>query len=239
MNFSFYSGAVGAMSHSKRLEVIANNISNTNTNGFKAKNGVFTDLVYKNMNAPDGAQTQLTYGAGVKMLKDDTDFVQGALELTGFSLDYAINGPGFFALREPATGEITYTRDGAFSTSQQPNGQFYLVSKNNKWVLDANGNPIVVENPSDNIGIGVYVFEQKNGLLNIGDNEYQPVEKNGVPRALDGYRAGVIVKGALEGSNVDFAKEMTKVIETQRAYQMSLKMAQTSDEIENTINSLR
>ena len=77
--------------------------------------------------------------------------------------------------------------------------------------------------------------------MNIGDNEYQPVEKNGVPRALDGYRAGVIVKGALEGSNVDFAKEMTKVIETQRAYQMSFENGSRlpTNEIENTINSLR
>ena len=87
MNFSFYSGAVGAMSHSKRLEVIANNISNTNTNGFKAKNGVFTDLVYKNMNAPDGAQTQLTYGAELKCSKTTRILYRAHWSLQAFSLD--------------------------------------------------------------------------------------------------------------------------------------------------------
>ena len=73
--------------------------------------------------------------------------------------------------------------------------------------------------------------------MNIGDNEYQPVEKNGVPRALDGYRAGVIVKGALEGSNVDFAKEMTKVIETQRAYQMSLKRSRLPTKLKTQLTA--
>ncbi|MCI8342654.1 MAG: flagellar hook-basal body protein [Firmicutes bacterium] len=240
MNFSFYSASVGAQTHEKRMQVLANNIANVNTNGFKAKNGIFTDLVYKNMNAPEDERTQLTYGVGVKMLKDDTDFAQGHLQETGIELDFALVDNGFFALQEPATGEISYTRCGSFIRSyQQSNGNFYLASANGKWVLDSQGRPITINNIHDDVNVGVFIFDQKNGMLNIGQNEFQPVEKNTPLTSVDGIESGIVVRGVLEASNVDFAKELSRVIESQRAYQMSLKMVQTSDEIANTINNLR
>ena len=235
MNFSFYSGAVGAQTMQDRIDVISNNIANLNTDGYKTKNGTFTDLIYSQMGSGQGVQAGLNHGSGSKMSKTDTIFAQG--NLTGLPLDYAINGDGFFALYDPLTQTRTYTRDGSFQLSQQQNGEFYITNSSGKWVLDQNGNPITAESPEGSHQIGVFVFAQKNGMQSVGNTEFIPVGKNGNPTATDGQ--GVLIQGAVEDSNVDFAREMAEILQTQRVYQMSLKMVQTSDEIESTINSLR
>ncbi len=237
MNYSFFSGAVGAWQMQNRMDVIANNISNVNTQGFKAKNGVFTELVYKNLNAAEGTDTRLIYGAAAKMNKTDTDFSQGVPIETGEPLDYLIMGEGFFAVYNPETEDISYTRDGSFKLSRQLNGQFYLTNSLGEWVLDERQNPITADMASNPESIGIYVFEQKNGMENIGDNKFTITEKNGAPVVFNGL--GRLTQGYIEESNVDLAKEITRVIETQRAYQLSLRMVQTTDEIENTINNLR
>ena len=236
MNFSFYSGAVGASAMQSRLDVISNNIANINTVGFKSRNGIFADLVYNNMNGQAG-QGNLLYGAGSRLSKDDTNFAQGSFETTGYDLDFAIEGEGFFALYDPALEETSYTRDGGFQLSRQADGTFYLTDDNGRWVLDQYGEPIVVNGSQESYPIGVYIFAQKNGLVNLGDNRFQPSAKNGEPTAVSG--EGILVQGALESSNVDLGREMARIIDTQRIYQLSLRMVQTSDEIENTINSLR
>lgn len=237
MNFSFYSGAVGAQTMQGRIDVISNNIANLNTEGYKTKNGTFTDLIYSQMGSGQGVQAGLTHGSGSKLSETDTIFDQGNLTHTGLPLDYAINGDGFFALYDPATQTRTYTRDGSFRLSQQQNGEFYITDSNGKWVLDQNGNPITAQSPEGDHPIGVFVFAQKNGMQSVGNTEFIPVGKNGNPTATNGQ--GVLIQGAVEDSNVDFAKEMAEILQTQRVYQMSLKMVQTSDEIESTINSLR
>lgn len=237
MNFSFYSSAVGAQAMQSKLDVVANNLSNLSTTGYKSKNGYFTDLVYKNIKNVDGDNGNVTYGAGTRMKKTDINFDQGNLTLTDMPLDYAINGDGFFALYDPATQSRTYTRDGSFQLSLQQNGQFYITNSDGKWVLDQNGNPIATEDINAEHPIGVFVFQQKNGMISVGNNEFQSVEKNGNPIASNG--DGVLVRGAIEDSNVDFTKEISDMLQIQNVYQMSLKMVQTSDEIENTVNNLR
>ena len=237
MNFSFYSGAVGAQSMQERMNVISNNIANLNTEGYKTKNGTFSDLVYSQMGSGQGVQAGLTHGSGSKLSKTDTIFAQGNLTQTGLPLDYAINGDGFFALYNTETQKRTYTRSGSFQLSRQQGGEFYITDGNGKWVLDQNGNPITAQSPEGEHPIGVFVFDQKNGMQSVGNSEFIPVEKNGTPTATDGQ--GVLIQGAVEDSNVDFSKEMAEILQTQRVYQMSLKMVQTSDEIESTINSLR
>ena len=86
--------------------------------------------------------------------------------------------------------------------------------------------------------IGVYRFRTNDGMLHAGDNEFSPVEKNG-PAIVAENSASLLVQGHTEESNVNMAEEITKMIEAQRAYQFALKMVQTTDEIETTINSLR
>lgn len=237
MNYSLYSAMTGAQTQQKRMDVIANNLSNLSTTGFKSRQGAFSELIYQNMNAAEGEDTRLLRGAGARMVKADSDFSQGVVTPTGMDLDYAIDGDGFFALYDPLTEEISYTRNGHFSLSEQVDGSFMLVSDTGKWVLNSQGQPNNMRSTEDDYDIGVYIFEQKNGMLNVGQSEFVPVEKNGQPIVSQDKEG--LLQGYLENSNVDFEREIVHMIESQRVYQMNLQMVKTTDEVTNTINALR
>lgn len=237
MNYSLYSAMTGAQTQQKRMDVIANNLSNLSTTGFKSRQGAFSELIYQNMNAAEGEDTRLLRGAGARMVKADADFSQGVVTPTGMDLDYAIDGDGFFALYDPLTEEISYTRNGHFSLSEQVDGSFMLVSDTGKWVLNSQGQPNNMRSAEDDYDIGVYIFEQKNGMLNVGQSEFVPVEKNGQPIVSQDKEG--LLQGYLENSNVDFEREIVHMIESQRVYQMNLQMVKTTDEVTNTINALR
>ena len=246
MNQSFYIGAVGAQQQLRRLNVHGDNIANLNTVGFKADRSDFSALMFQNHR---GIEEELPMGVGARLLMTATDFSQGPVEDNGRSLDYMIEGDGFFALVDLATGEVTYTRNGAFvmSSLERPTGQvdengqpiletvFCLGDGTGRFVLSESGGLIEVEDPAQKLPIGIFDFSNYNGMIQLDDTRYLPVDKNGNLW----YGAGVLRQGVLEGSNADLAEEYTKVIESQRAYGMALKMVQTSDEIENTINNLR
>lgn len=235
MYTSFYTAARGVMTQQEKLDITANNLANINNYGYKAKSASFSDLMYYNLNNKDGQQTALTAGTGVKVECTNTDFTPSEYTQTDGMYDYAIPGKGFFRLINPSTGEITYTRNGHFSLSQQGN-QFYLVNDAGNRVSDGNGNPITVTPNGLSADIGVYTFNITDGMLSVGDNEFAPVEKNGNPISVPDAQ---VVDHALETSGVDMADEITKVIESQRAYSYALKMVQASDEIVTTVNSLR
>lgn len=237
MNYSLYSSMVGAQTQQRRMDVIVNNLSNLSTTGFKSRQGTFGELIYQNMNASEEEDTRLLRGTGARMLKADADFSQGVVVPTGSDFDYAIDGDGFFALYDPLTEEISYTRNGHFSLSEQPDGRMMLVSDTGKWVLNSQGQPNVMEGYQSEYDIGVYIFEQKNGMLNIGQSEFVPVEKNGQPIVSEDKDG--LLQGFLENSNVNFEREIVHMIESQRCYQMNLQMVRTTDEVTNTINGLR
>ncbi|HCT63710.1 MAG TPA: flagellar hook-basal body protein [Lachnospiraceae bacterium] len=233
MNLSFYSASVGAAAQQEKLDVVANNFANINTEGYKTKNSTFADLLYTTTTGAQGGKVQR--GSGTKLDKTDTIFDEGSYIDTDSKLDFYINGRGFFALKEPATGEVVYTRNGNFSMSQKGD-DFYLSSCDGYFVLDKSGNYIKLNNlEDDEINPAVYDFSTLDGMRCVGDSNYMPTEKNGEAILSDVETS----QCRLEGSNVDISKEMTKVIEAQRAYQFALKMVQTSDEIQTTINSLR
>lgn len=234
MDTSFYAAARGATSYQERLNVISNNIANVNTSGYKSKNTAFLDLMHYNMNAPENENTKIKAGTGAIVQRTDTNFTNAGMATTGGKFDYAINGEGFFMLRDPQSNQISYTRDGAFSVSNR-GGTFYLVTDAGKSVLDTNGNAIQVVGDTLQSKIGTYTFASYNGMNNTGNNEFVPVAKNGNPIPIN----TDVVNGKLEQSNVDLADEMVKTVETSRAYSYVLKMIQTSDEIEQTINALR
>lgn len=235
MNTSFYTAARGAMEQQKRMDIVANNLANTNNYGYKTKNAVFSDLMYYNLHNIHGEDTPKKAGTGVRVEKTDTDFSPNGYMTTNGAYDYAIEGKGFFMLQNPDNGNITYTRNGHFSLSQRGN-QMYLVNDNGNLVLDQNRNPITVTATGVNGKIGVFGFSVLDGMQNVGDNEFAPVEKNGNPFLIEGE---VLVDHALESSGVNVADEMTRIIESQRAYSYALRMVTTSDEIVSTINSLR
>lgn len=241
MNMSFYTASVGARQQQTSLDITSNNITNVNTYGFKSKKPSFSALMFGNISGIDN--TQLPRGSGTNVILADTDFSDGPLLITGRVQDYAISGDGFFALTDPTNGEISFTRDGSFVISQfqQPteNNQtkeVYLLSDGEgRFVLSGEGTPIEVTDPNAAQPVGVFDFVNANGMQNSGGNRFTPVLKNGQARL----GTGTVRQGALEASNTDLANELTKVIESQRSYSYALKMVQTSDEIETTINNLR
>lgn len=258
MNFSFYVGALGAKGSSDKMSVLANNLANINNNGFKPKTAVFTDLLNYNLNDSENAVTDLQAGNGVRVQRTNTNFSLSGITQTGAALDYTImQDNAFFMLQNPQTGEISYTRSGHFHEGEMEDG-FYLMTDTGKYVLDEDGEPILLdmldvekiaasmegeeveddeteEDEEDVQKVGVYTFTNPSHLLSSGDNEY--VAGEGMTPEL--VENPGLMTGALETSGTDLAREMTRVIECQRAFSYALKMVQTSDEIESTINSLR
>ncbi len=235
MDTSFYTAARGAMTQQERMNVISNNIANVNTTGYKSKTSVFLELMHYNMRAPENENTQLTAGAGAALNHTNTNFDAAGLQTAEGEHDYAISGEGFFMLRDTASGELSYTRNGHFSLSRRQDG-FYLVSDSGKLVLDEARNPIRFTNGTIQGSPGIYTFQNTDGMQSTGMNEFQPLAKNGAPVLSNDAK---LQKGYLEMSNVDMADEMSKTIEASRAYSLMLKMVQTSDEVEQTVNSLR
>ena len=112
MRSSFYTAAAGAAGNMQRISVISNNMANVNTNGYKSKNSVFSDLIYTALAAQND---NIEKGHGIRMDKTDSlTYQPGALNQTGRDYDFAIEGPGFFGLLDPDTDNTIYTRDGSF-----------------------------------------------------------------------------------------------------------------------------
>ena len=212
MNQSFYTGVVGAHQQLRRLNVIGNNIANVNTFGFKADRARFTALMDRNI---VGADEELQEGVGTRLLMTSTDHSQGA-PATGRNLDFMIEGDGFFALADLETA-------------------YYLSDGEGRFVLSREGVMIEITDPYAELPVGIFDYSNYDGMGELVDTRYLPVDKNG-----DLWMGtGELRRGVLEMSNADLADELSKVIESQRAYGLALKMVQTSDEIETTINNLR
>lgn len=246
MNQSFYTGAVGAQQQMNVMNIISNNIANVNTTAFKAEKARFTALLRQQMESVE--EGNYSSGVGARLLMTSTDHTDGVLMQTGRSQDYAIRGDGYFALVNLNTNEVTFTRNGAFEITYYERNMGEdefgnpiiqkvqtLTDGHGNFVLGRNGNIITVTDPNAMQNIGVFDYGNYDGMLHQSSTEFMPVDKNGNLY----FGTGELVQGALEGSNVDLAESFSKVIEAQRAYSMALKMIQTSDEIETTINSLR
>lgn len=256
MEMSFYNGKLGAAAQQAKMDVVANNIANVNTAGFKAKSMVFSDLIYRNLEGNEGPNVKS--GSGVKADRTSTSFEKGGMNLSSSQMDFSIEGRGFFVLQNPQTKEKLYTTSGNFVLAQQGES-FYLASKDGNFVLGKDEQPIRIKsgenetlswdvetdkdgNPIEGMAINiedaepaVFDFPKIEGLLSVGDSNFIAVEKNGQPFAVD----AKVTRGGFEGSNVDVTKEFTRIIEAQRAYQYSLRMVQTTDEIQNLVNNLR
>lgn len=262
MNMSFYVGALGADASQKKMGAISNNLANINNTAFKPKNAIFSELINYNLNDSPEAKTDLQPGAGTTVVRTNTDYSPSAFHTTGQPNDYAIgNANAFFKLQDPSSGEITYTRNGHFHAGEMPDGKFYLFTESGKHVLDENGQKMLADdtalkaieaagqtggntananNATEEVKqkIGVYTINYPSRLVNKGDNELaiRPGDQNNKDSVIQN---PILESGTLESSGTDMAKEMTRLIESQRAFTYALKMVQTSDEVEGTINQLR
>ena len=262
MNMSFYVGALGADASQKKMGVISNNLANINNTAFKPKNAIFSDLINYNLNDSPEAKTDLQAEAGTAVVRTNTEYSPAAFHTTGQPNDYAIgNANAFFKLQDPSSGEITYTRNGHFHAGEMPDGNFYLFTESGKHVLDENGKKMLADdtalkaieaagqtggntananNATEEVKqkIGVYTINYPSRLVNKGDNELaiRPGDQNNKDSVIQN---PILESGTLESSGTDMAKEMTRLIESQSAFTYALKMVQTSDEVEGTINQLR
>lgn len=262
MNMSFWTGAVGAESFTKRLAITSNNLANINTTGYKAKSAPFRELINYNLNDSREAITELQAGAGAVVHQTNMNFRLSGLNTTNIPSDYALmDDNAFFMLQDPGDNSISYTRNGHFHSGLMADGEFYLMTESGKYVLDQKGQRLkadvldldtlkekeenTTEETTQNTAeteekptVGVYTFPHPSRLLSKGDNEFI-VQEGDTQNTAALIRSPHVVQGAIESSSTDLAKEMTKIIESQRAFSYALKMVTTSDEIENTVNNLR
>lgn len=247
-------GATGMLAQQVNVEVIANNIANMTTTGFKRQRAEFQDLLYQNNrrvgtdSASDGSivPSGIQLGLGVKLAATYRIHDMGNINPTGNELDLAINGDGFFQIELP-NGDTAYTRSGVFQRSAEgqivtvdgyvlnpgitiPEGALDLtISRDGIVQVTLEGQ---VE-PSEIGQIEVATFINPAGLQAIGDNQFLETAASGSPvTGVPGEEGiGYIMQAFVETSNVDVVQEMTNMISAQRAYEMNSKVIKTSDEM--------
>lgn len=221
-------GRSGVTSYQNYIDVVANNVANVNTTGYKKNEAIFKDLIHQTEKLPiiSGEQHTFNQGFGVRSDFVSKDFAQGALQTTGDVYNMAIAGNGYFAVENQATGEIYLTRDGSFSL----NADGILVDKNGNQVitrLEENKTPIL------------YMPDQTANMVDMGNNYYLVGAENLISEIEAPQEFGSVQTGYLEMSNVDLGTELTNLIIAQRAYSLNMKSIATADENMSIVNSLR
>jgi len=243
----------GLSAQDTQLATVSHNLANVSTVGFKRDRVVFEDLLYQIRRQP-GAQSSennqlpsgLQIGTGVRIVGTQKEFTEGSLQVTGNSLDVAINGRGFLEVLMP-DGTTAYTRNGEFHLSRDgelvnadglviqpaitiPEGaRTVTIGKDGVVSVVLAGDP-----QAQQIGsLTLTDFINPAGLEAIGGNLFLETTASGSPTngtpGLDGL--GTIEQGSLENSNVDVVEELVNMITTQRAYEMNAKVIAASDQM--------
>lgn len=257
---SLWIAKTGLDAQQTNMDVIANNLANVSTNGFKRQRAVFEDLLYQTLRQP-GAQSSeqttlpsgLQLGTGVRPVATERLHSQGNLSQTNGSKDIAIKGQGFFQVQMP-DGTQAYTRDGSFQIDQngqlvtssgfliQPaltipaNALSITVGRDGIVSVTQQGQPAAVQ-----VGqLTLATFINDSGLESVGENLYLETDSSGAPNestpGLNG--AGLLYQGYVETSNVNVAEELVNMIQTQRAYEINSKAVTTSDQMLQKLTQL-
>ena len=246
MNQALWIAKTGLDAQQTRLSVVANNLANVSTTGFKKGRAVFEDLIYQTIRQPGAQATQeaqlpsgLTLGKG--------GFVQ-----TENSLDLAIEGRGFFQILMP-NGDIGYTRDGGFQINA--NGEVVMsngyplqpgivVPENALAIAIGKDGTVSAQIPgqaeSQQLGqIQLADFVNPAGLQAMGENLFLETGASGAVQTANPGQNGVgtVIQGALETSNVNMAEELVQMIETQRAYEVNSKAVSAADQMLQFVNN--
>ncbi|MDS0524087.1 flagellar hook-basal body complex protein [Clostridium sp. SHJSY1] len=245
----------GMNANQTKLDVIGNNMANSETTGYKKVDVGFQNLLNESLDRQGYRvnDKNASMGTGVKVSGLFSDNSQGNLFSTELPTDFALDGPGFFRV-QLANGTEAYTRDGSFKIDgmgrivdssgnkielnyingrSEANCQFTA----NNLLVDTKGNVFMKEGQDFNkvAEIPVYTAEGDNSFASIGKNLFLPQQGVNVQRATDTN----IHQGMLEASNVDITTEMTDLIVAQRAFQLSSKGVTTADEMWGMINNMR
>lgn len=262
---SLYTAASGMESLQTKLDVIANNLANVNTTGFKKGRANMEDLFYRHYQYP-GSQDQqgnltatgTSVGLGTRVQSIQTAFGQGAFQQTNGKYDVAIEGTGFFVVDDPVTNQPVYTRAGNFSLNAQ--NQLVLGSAQTGRLLSPN-----IQIPQDAIAVTISsdgsvltlqpgqtqatsqgqielaTFVNPEGLLKLGENLYMATSASGDPQnGIPGTEGrGVLKQGFLEASNVEPVQELIDLITTQRSFELNSQAIQVGDDVLQLISNLR
>ena len=241
-----YLAAEGAQAQSRRLEVIANNMANVDTVGFKPDVATFqarfAEAIQQNP-ALAGSRTRPDVGGGVKIIETITDFTAGKSEWTGEDSDMEIIGDGFFQVMTP-DGETYLTRAGAFETNAL--NQLVMTGTNN-LLLDDGGSPIEID-PSapwsvthkgylDQAGsltpIGLVEPRSLDDLHKVGGNLFS--SRSTVESLVPARRE--VRSGYREMSGANATEQMMEMIETNRAFEANTQMIRHQDTATGTLIS--
>jgi len=250
--------ASGLRNQQMRIDSISHNIANTNTHGYKNARLDFKDSLYTNGITPGRARNpdeNQQKGHGLMPGAITRDFKPGLLERTDRDLDFTIEGEGFFSFSNPAGG-VLYGRNGVFHRSVEPGGTF-LVNGQGLYVLDENENRIELPPETSTIAgnengtlrfldlnnnllgeatLGIHTFRNLKGLEASGNSMFSETPSSGDRRPAE---KAVLRQGVIEGSNVDLGEEMTRIIRTQRAFQLASRALSTADDMEGIANNMR
>ncbi|MEM6586787.1 MAG: flagellar basal-body rod protein FlgG [Pseudomonadota bacterium] len=258
-NSALHVARTGLEAQDARMRVIANNLANIGTAGFKRDRADFATLAYQEQRVAGQQSTNqtayavgLNLGTGVAVVGTSRIETQGTLNQTGNTFDLALDGPGYFQVELPPGGQLAFTRAGNFTISPQGNlitGQGFTVTP-----------PIQIPQGSQNVTISpdgtvsalqpgqavpvqlgqlqVANFVNPSGLRQIGDNFLVETAASGpVELGIAGqFGRGQIRQGMLEGSNVNVVEELVEMIEAQRAYEINSKMVSSVDEMLRNAN---
>ena len=262
---TLYTAATGMEAMQTKLDVIANNLANINTTGFKKDRANFEDLLYRHEVHPgvlDAAQNPTPVGTqiglGVRLQSTQTDNRQGTLQQTGRELDIAIQGRGYLRTIDPSTQETMYTRAGNLDINA--NGQLTIGSAQTGRLIDP---PITIPNDATAVqfntngtvmvrtpgqaelqqvgDLQLSQFINPDGLLKVGENMYLETDASGPeqPGIPNQEGLGIIRQGNLEASNVEPVQELIDLITTQRAFELNSQAVQAGDQVMQNISNLR
>ncbi len=259
---ALYTSATGAQAQQFNIDIIANNVANVNTSGYKKTRAEFQDLLSQTFQAAGALTAEGTFdpvgvqvGLGVSVSATQRIFLEGSVIQTGNPLDLAIQGDGFFQILQP-DGTTAYSRDGTFK--RDANGQLvtsdgYLLQPNITIPVDAteivialDGNIFVRQSGSTTLNqvgqIQVAKFSNVAGLESIGRNLFSETPGSGT--AIQG-TAGTgqfgntsINQGFIENSNVQIVEELINLIAAQRAFEANSKVMRAADEVLSNVNNI-
>jgi flagellar basal-body rod protein FlgG len=257
---ALWTAATGMQAQQLTLDVIANNLANVQTAGFKRSRVDFQDLIYENAQVPGTVSAQgrevptgFQIGHGARAVSTHSLFISGAIQQTGNPLDVAIEGNGFFQITLPS-GETAYTRAGTFKKDSQGrlvNSEGFSVQPEISIPPDALSVSIAVDGtvsvtqpgatqPQEVGAIELVRFVNPAGLRNTGHNLFMPTQASGDPTpgtpGREGF--GTLLQGFTEMSNVNVVEEMVNLIVGQRAYEINSRAIRTADEMMQTANNL-
>ena len=244
----FYTAGTGMLVQKDRMDVLANNLTNVETTAYKSDSlnaSSFKDMMIQRMNDSDASGASRTVGdlgTGSHINEVCTSFEQGGIEDTGRSLDFALEGDGFFVVSTP-NGD-RYTRDGSFSVSSDG----YLITSEGYYVQGENGKISVggddfTVDEAGGISVGgkavdsfrIVEFVDTTWLRKEGSNLFYEASGTSPQSAAD----TKVLQGTLEGSNVDIAEDLTRLLSITNAYRTNQRvLGMVDDSLKKTVNEV-